>query len=445
MKRPWILVAVLALGSVLAVGQASTSTINDRRPSSASGWASLPRDARTSISAALARDPAINMAALTASDGETFDTLGWNVAISGNTVAVGAPGATVGSNSDQGAIYIFVKPPSGWANMTQTAKLTASDGQTESLLGRGVAISGNIVVAGAPGQFGNQVGEAYVFVEPPGGWTNMTETFQLTPTDGGPGDEFGYSVGISGTTAVVGAFGALGEQGIAYVFSKAGGDGSKMAQVAELTASDGEGGDEFAYAVAISGNTIVSGSFLDDGAVGAAYVFVKPANGWTDATQTAKLTPSDGKADALGLSVAISGNTVAAGAFGWPGDGTFQGAAYVFVEPSGGWANMTQTAILTASDSASQNQLGYSVGISGNIVAAGAEAWPGGGNEGAVYAYVKPAGGWSNKTETVRLTASSGELGYATAVSGTTVVGGAPDATVNSKQDQGIAYVFTEQ
>src|SRR5580704_4662182 len=134
MKHSWILFAALLFGSAHSVGQTAAG----------SGWSSLPGEARASISAALSRDiPAIKTAKLTASDGQQFDTLGWNVAISGNTVAVGAPGATIGSNVGQGAIYIFVKPASGWANMTQTAKLTASDGQADSLLGRGVAISGN--------------------------------------------------------------------------------------------------------------------------------------------------------------------------------------------------------------------------------------------------------------------------------------------------------------
>ncbi|HLW87779.1 MAG TPA: FG-GAP repeat protein [Terriglobales bacterium] len=441
MKRARILLAVLVCGSACSVAQTASS-----EPST-SGWANLPPAARASISSALARDPAIRIAQLTASDGEEFDTLGWNVAISGNTVAVGAPGATIGANSAQGAVYIFVKPASGWANMTQTAKLTASDGQADSLLGRGIAISGNTVVAGAPGQFGNQFGEAYVFLKPASGWTNMNETARLTPSDAVPGDTFGYSVGISGNTVVVGALGALNLQGAAYVFVKPAGGWIDMTQTGELTASDGASGDEFASTVAISGNTIVGGSFLDNGAVGAAYVFAKPANGWANGTQTAKLTPSDGKTDALGLSVAISGNTVVAGAFGWPGNESFQGAAYVFVEPSGGWANMTQTAILTASDGAAQDQLGYSVAISGSIIAVGAEGWPDGGNEGAIYAYVKPTTGWSNKTETVKLTVSGGaqELGYAAALSGTTGVGGAPNAAVNSHQDQGIAYVFTEQ
>src|ERR1700683_3132287 len=126
MSRPLVLIAILAFLSACSFGQAAP----------ASGWTSLPPAAKSSIYSALTRDPAIKMATLTASDGGVDDTLGWNVAISGDTVAVAAPGATIGANAQQGAVYIFVKPASGWANMTQTAKLHASDGATDSLLGR---------------------------------------------------------------------------------------------------------------------------------------------------------------------------------------------------------------------------------------------------------------------------------------------------------------------
>jgi hypothetical protein len=311
------------------------------------------------------------------------------------------------------------------------------------LLGRGVGVSGKTVVAGAPGQFTNQIGEAYIFVEPAGGWKNMTETAILTPSNSAAGNQFGYSAGIGGDTVVIGAFGANSEQGAAYVYVKPAGRWTNMTQTAILTASDGS--DEFGSSVAISEKTIVSGSFLDNGAVGAAYVFVEPGGGWVNATQTAKLTPSDNEPDALGSSVAVSGNTVVAGAIGWPGNGSSEGAAYVFVEPEGGWTNMTQTAVLTASDGAPQNQLGYSIGISGKIVAVGAEGWPGGGYEGAVYIYSMPAGGWKNKTQTRKLTVSDGasELGYGVAVSGVNIVGGAPVYS-GSIEDQGAAYVFTE-
>ena len=79
-----------------------------------------------------ATDAAVNvwaqLAKLTGSDSVANDRLGWSVTVSGDTVVVGAPTDDVGSNADQGAAYVFVKPSTGWANMTQTAKLTASDG-----------------------------------------------------------------------------------------------------------------------------------------------------------------------------------------------------------------------------------------------------------------------------------------------------------------------------
>jgi hypothetical protein len=106
----------------------------------ATGLASLPLDAQASISAQLAK--------LTTSDGAAFDYSGYSVA-SGDTVVVGAPLATIGSNIVQGAAYVFVKPASGWADMTQAAKLTASDGGVRDTFGLSVSISGNTVVAGA--------------------------------------------------------------------------------------------------------------------------------------------------------------------------------------------------------------------------------------------------------------------------------------------------------
>jgi hypothetical protein len=118
---------------------------------------------------------------------------------------------------------VFVKPPGGWADMTETAKLTASDGAAFDLFGWSVAISGDTVVVGAI--FGDGVnsaqGSAYVFVKPPGGWTDMTQTAKRTASDGAAGDNFGNSVAISGDTVVVGAIfgdGVNSDQGSAYVF-----------------------------------------------------------------------------------------------------------------------------------------------------------------------------------------------------------------------------------
>ena len=103
-----------------------------------------------------------------------------------------------------------------------------------------------------------------------------------------------------------------------------------MTETVKLTASDGADGDAFGYNVSISRDTVAVGALFAHGGAGAAYVFVKPASGWSSTTQTAELTASDASTfDNMG-SVAISGDTVVTGAYG---HNNFRGAAYVFVKP----------------------------------------------------------------------------------------------------------------
>ena len=247
-------------------------------------------------------DPFVQEAKLTASDGAVNDNFGCSVAISGNTVVVGAPGATVDANSGQGAAYVFTDSGSGW---TQTAKLTTSDGAPDDYFGCSVSISGNTVVVGASqatvGANSGQ-GAAYVFTEPGSGWANMTQTAKLTTSDGAPDDYFGYSVSISGDAVAVGAYdstvGANSGQGAAYVFTEPGSGWANMTQTAKLTASDGAAGDAFGTSVSISGNTVVVGApsatVGTNSPQGAAYVFTEPGSGWANMTQTAKLSAAYG-------------------------------------------------------------------------------------------------------------------------------------------------------
>jgi len=121
-------------------------------------------------------DPFVEQAKLTASDGAAGDEFGFSVAISGDTVVVGADG----DNSDQGSAYVFVKPGGGWATTSAfTAKLTASDGAAGDYFGASVAISGDTVVVGADGDNSDQ-GSAYVFGNP-------VSTVALTVSGSGPG------------------------------------------------------------------------------------------------------------------------------------------------------------------------------------------------------------------------------------------------------------------
>ncbi len=358
-------------------------------------------------------DPFINQAELSASNGAEGDQLGYSVAVSGSTIVAGAPFHKVGTNLYQGAAYVFTPHSGTWANMTQTAELTASDGAEEDSLGYSVAISGDTIVAGAPyHEVGSNTrqGAAYVFTMPAGGWASSTQTAELTASDGAGDDQLGYSVTIAENTIVAGApfhkVGSNTDQGAAYLFTAPPGGWANTNQTAELTASDGAENDQLGYSVAIAENTIVAGApFHMVGSntdQGAAYVFTMPAGGWENTAQTAELTASDGgQSDQLGSSVAIFDATIVAGApYHDLGSNLFQGMTYVFTPAGGGWTNATQTEELSASDGTGGDRLGGSVAISERTIAAGApfhvasyvsKSGEARVREGTVYAFTPPA------------------------------------------------------
>ena len=322
-------------------------------------------------------------AKLTASDGGGW--FGFSVAISGDTIVVGSPEATASGESTgligQGAAYVFTESASGW---TQAAKLTASDGAAFDYFGYSVSISDNtVVVAAWAASVGGNIaqGAAYVFTEPASGWANMTQTAKITASDGAANDHFGWSISISGSTVVVGVawatVGANANQGAAYVFTEPASGWVNMTQTAKLTASDGAALNGFGASVSISGSTVVVGAPYatvgGDGGQGAAYVFTEPNSGWANTTETIKLTAPDGAADnEFGYSVSISpsGDTIVVGS-PYAAVGGNQGAAYVFAETGSGWVKATETAKLTASDGA-EGDFGNSVSVSGSTVVVGA-------------------------------------------------------------------------
>jgi hypothetical protein len=407
-------------------------------------------------------DPFIQSAELVASDGAAGDEFGDSVAVSGSTIAVGAPEHTVSGQAGRGVVYVFSASASGkWQNAHQTADLTASDGASGDGLGSSVAVSGTTIVAGAPDH--GSGGSTYVFsASGSGQWHNATQTAELRASDGAAGDELGYSVAISGSTVVAGApehtVSGEGGRGAVYVFAApASGRWQNGTQTAELSAPDGSSGDELGYAASISGSTIAatapSHTVNGHAGQGAAYVFSAPASGrWQNGTQTAELIASDGSSgDQLGDSIAVSGSTIAAGAVQHAvGANSEQGAVYVFSKSgAGSWRNATQTAELTASDGTAGDGLGYAVAVDGSTIAAGApeHTVAGQAGQGAAYVFSAPASGvWRNGTQGAELTASDGaagdSLGSAVAVSGSTITVGAPLHAVASLGSQGSAYVF---
>jgi hypothetical protein len=400
-------------------------------------------------------DPWLQLAELTASDGRSYDNLGYSIAVSGSTVVVGAPGASINGDRSQGAAYVFVEAADGWANMTQTAKLTASDGDGQDDFGISVGIDGNTVVVGAP--YNNRLGAAYVFVEPSSGWENMTQTAKLTASDAAAFDYFGYAVAISGNTVVVGEPRAnviFGFQAAAYVFVKPGNGWVNKTQNAKLTASDGGIDDALGFSISISGNTVIAGApgWPSGLSQGAAYLFVQPAKGWTNATQTSRLLASNGiTGDEFGYSTSISGAVAAAGArFKRVSGNAAQGAAYVFQEPPNGWRpHEPQNGEITTSDGQAGDEFGYSVSVNGTGLFVGAAYAAVNGNvgQGAAYLYLQPKGYWkSTNAFAAKLSASDGtagaSFGASVANGNSTLIVGAATATIKGNAAQGEAYVF---
>lgn len=236
---------------------------------------------------------------------------------------------------------------------------------------------------------GAGAGAAYAFSRTHGSWS---EQAKLTPADGAPNDNFGYTVALSGDTAVITVpgddVGAAVDQGSARVFVRS---GTTWTAQATLTAEDGSALEQFGESSTISGETVVVGAAFDDIGTspkqGSAYVFTRQGGAWT---QEAKLTAPDGDAaDLFGRSVAVTDKLVVVGAHFEEGGG----ALYAF-DRKGLSAEPTK---LTAPDSAATMQTG-------------------------------PVGGAA--------------LGVSVAVSGHTVIGGASFAAIDGTAAQGAAYVF---
>ena len=368
---------------------------------------------------------------VTASDGVQGDEFGVAVALQGATAFVGAPDAAINGNSEQGAVYVFTKSNGTWS---QTQKLTAGDGIGG--FGYSMVIDGTTALIGAPYTtvHGNTTqGAAYVFTESGGTWSQVQ---QLVAADGASYDEFGYSVALDGTNAVIGAIFADSYYGAAYIFTDSGGTWN---QEAKLSAGDGASSDGFGTAVAISGTTalVSAPNHTVGGNVqqGVTYVFTDSGGAWS---QQQELTAGDGAAYAyFGIPIVLDGATAFIGAPDAAVNGTdYAGAVYVFTESGGTYSQQQE---LTASDASYFANFGTSISVDGTSALISAPTATVGSNQyqGEAYLFSYAGGTWS---ETQTIVAQDGqmgdEFGYSVGLSGTAMLLGA----LGSSNYQGAAY-----
>lgn len=455
-----------------------------------------------------------------ASNTDAYDSFGRSVAISDDTLVVGAPyeaSKATGVNGDQadnsasnaGAVYVFVRSGSTWS---QQAYLKASNTEADDRFGFRVAISGDTLVVGAifeasnaTGVNGNEgdnsipgAGAVYVFVR---NGTNWSQQAYLKASNTGSYDNFGDHMSISGDTLAVGALneassatGVNGDQsdnsawgaGAAYVFVR---NGTTWTQQAYLKASNTDSGDFFGSNLALSGDTLVvgapdeassaigvDGDQSDNSALyaGAAYVFVRSGTDWS---QQAYLKASNTWWNSFfGGSMAISSDTIVVGAPGEDSGATGingdqfdhsadnAGSAYVFLRDGTTW---TQEAYLKASNTGAGDYFGSRLALSGSTLVIGAplessnatgvngnQADDSANSAGAAYFFVRRDTTWSQLAYLKASNTGAGdEFGYSTDIFGDTLVVGARNEASsatgvngnqadNSATNAGAAYVY---
>jgi len=230
---------------------------------------------------------------------------------------------------------------------------------------------------------------------------------------------------------------------------------SAITQVKQIAASDGAANDEFGYAVAVDGDTLVVGAYQDNVGAnnnqGSAYIFSRHQGGANNWGEVKKLTASDGAANNLfGNAVSVDGDTIVVGAYlNNAGGNPNQGAAYVFSRNQGGANNWGEVKKLIASDGATSDFFGWTVALDGDTIVAGAlgASVDANGDQGTAYVFSRNQGGANNWGEVKKLIAADGavgdNLGYRVALDGDTIVVGARGDDVGANLNQGSAYVFS--
>ena len=381
----------------------------------------------------------VEQAKLIAPDARAGDYFGISVAIDGDTALVG--GHRINKPmADAGSVYVFERLGNSWI---QTAWLTAPDATRFAYFGFSVGIDEDTAIVGATrdDEAGSDAGAAYVFVRNGIQWTFQEK---LLGNNTEAEDNFGYAVDVDGDFAIVASPKNKGG-GAAYIYSR---EGTKWQQKRNririrMIPIDPDGASGFGVSVDLSGETAVIGAIggvVGEDTVGAAYVFTQNEPPFWN--QHTKLVAGDRRGgDQLGFAVAISGNEVITGAPKHSAGGLASGAAYIFEQKEdGAWV---ETIKLSDGETASEDQFGISVSISSNLAVAGAQQdddiEP---NAGAAYIFERSGTLWLQRAKLAADDAKAGDLfGNAAAINGETVLIGAPGVD-DAGPEAGAAYVF---
>ncbi|MBS1788050.1 MAG: putative Ig domain-containing protein [Acidobacteria bacterium] len=381
----------------------------------------------------------IQSSKLTANDGVASDHFGKAMSLSGDTLAISADEDDIGTNANQGSVYVFTRNGANW---TFQQKLTANDGAAQDRFGNAVAIDGETLVVGAALDDINtnpDQGSVYVFVRNGANW-GLQQKLTAIAIDALPDDHFGASVTVSGDTIALGAPGVNQGRGAAYVFTRT---GTTWSEQAKLFLSGNIPPISLGSAVAINGDALAIGAPMDDSEQGAVYPYRRSGTSWLPIPKLIPFNPAPGARFGSALAMTPEYNQLFVGAPSETvGSNTHQGAVYGY---SYSGANWFPAGYFTAIDGAAEDNFGSAVAAGNNIAIVGAPGDNIGANndQGSAYVYNYRGGYWNWQKKLIANDgATSDAFGSSVAVGEDAVIAGAPNDAVGTNAGQGSAYVF---
>lgn len=362
------------------------------------------------------------IAKLQASDPSAYARFGYDVAVEGDVMVVGADG-----DNSVGAAYVFRYDGNNWV---QETKLVSNNPHPGDRFGAAVAIDNNTIAIGCPNSddSGQYFGYAQVFVYDGSDWNLQATLSAQTPVFY---DIFAASIAISNNHIVIGARGDANYRGAAYVYKRT---STTWTQTDKLSAPNGQANDLFGQAVAIDANKIIIGATGDNAYTGAAYVYANNGSSWS---VEQKILSNNSPSDLFGTSVAISGTRIAVGdIFG----STNNGNVTVFDFDGANW---NETAKLFADDAQTYNYFGSSLALNDTTLLVG--AYGADSYNGAAYVFKWDGSAWAQNLKLVGSDSAQYDmLGYRVALGNGIYVAGAQGVNNSGNSSSGAAYVFND-
>ena len=260
---------------------------------------------------------------------------GFSVALSadGNTAIVGG----IGDNTNAGAVWIFKRTGSSWAQQGLKLVGTGAVGNAQQGVAVSLSADGNTAIVGG-NRDNNFAGAVWIFTRSNNGvWSQQGN--KLVVTDAIGSARFGISVDLTsdGNTAIIGGHTDNANAGAVWIFTRS--DTSWTVQT-KLTGSGAIGSARFGRSVSISsdGNTAIVGGYEDNAAMGAVWVYNRSGGTWTQQGNKLVGTGATGNASqGFSISLSADGNTALVGGID---DNAFAGAAWVFTRSGGVWSQL---------------------------------------------------------------------------------------------------------